>query len=148
VKPNERIGYDAEKRSRMKSIIAVLVLMIMVACDTPTNSTGGSGNVDVDTNYRYAYEFKNDRSKEVVLHYSREFDIIRSTQDSKGKGYYVDSLLSTFDSVVVPIDSIVTIGSNNDTLLMSPAYLLAKVPSRLRAIEYGHGMRWLSNDEY
>jgi len=132
----------------MKKAIAVLVLMMIVACDTPTNSTGGNGNVNVETDYRYEYEFKNDRRKEVVVHYSREYVILRDTQDSKGKGYYLDSTLSVFDSVIVPIDSIVLIGSDNDTLMMSPAYLLAKVPSRMRAIEYGHGMRWLSNDEY
>ena len=133
----------------MKKIIAAVVLMMLVACDSPTSSTGEVVDpVEVETVYRYAYEFKNDRSKEVVLHYSREYDVTRTKIDSKGKGYYLDSLTSTFDSVVVPIDSIVLIGSDNDTLMMSPAYLLAKVPSRLRAIEYGHGMRWLSNDEY
>jgi len=131
----------------MKKIIAVLALAL-VACDSPVEETSGGNGVNNGAEYRYQYEFKNDREKEVVLHYSRDYEVLRSTKDSKGKGYYLDSAVSAFDSVIVPVDSIVLIGSAHDTLMVSPAYLLAKVPSRMRAIEYGHGMRWLSNDEY
>ena len=133
----------------MKQIIVILLLVLM-ACDSPTNTENNSNTNSIDNGveYRYEYEFKNDRDKEVLLHYAREYTVLRETRDSKGKGYYLDSTASTFDSVVVPVDSIVSIGSNNDTLVCSPAYLLAKVPSRMRAVEYGHGMRWLSNDVY
>jgi hypothetical protein len=130
--------------------IAVILLLVLMACDSPVNENGSENTNSIDNGvvYRYEYEFKNDRDKEVVLHYSRDYVVLRDTKDSKGKGYYLDSTLSVFDSVVVPVDSIVSIGSDNDTLICSPAYLLYKVPSRMRAVEYGHGMRWLSNDIY
>ena len=128
----------------MRKIIIAAILLTVVACDSPTG-----GNSSEPVVYRYQYEFKNDRTKDVKLVFSREYVVDREYKDSRGKCYYLDSSLTTFDSIVVPIDSIVMIGSDNDTLIMAPQYLLDKVDGRFRSIEYGHGMQWLSvDDEY
>ena len=130
----------------MKKIVIAALLLGMVACDSPTDSNNDTVVPEVE--YRYAYEFKNDQRNDVTLHFSREFDVVKTKTDTKGKWYYVDSLLSTFETVVLPVDSIVLIGSNNDTLLVNTAYYLARVPDRLRAVEYGRGMKWMSDDVY
>jgi len=129
----------------MKKLLLLCVILMIAACDSPTESNGNE--VVEPAIYRYQYEFKNDRTKDVTLVYCREYEVDRSYKDSRGKCYYLDSTVSTFDSVVVPLDSIVVIGSDSDTLMMAPQYLLDKVAGRFRAIEYGHGMKWLSDDK-
>jgi hypothetical protein len=134
----------------MKKILLVVSAIVLIGCDSPVEnnamSNGNNGGDPVE--YRYEYEFKNDRNKDVSIVFCREFLIKGRVTDSKGKGYKVDSTLTTFESVFVPMDSIVSIGSDKDTLLMSPQYLLDIADGRFRAIEYGEGLRKLSNDEY
>jgi hypothetical protein len=132
----------------MKKLLWIL-LLVLVACETPVSESKNTDDPVIDNDgYRFLYEFKNDRNKDVTLVFCREYETIRSVNDSKGKGFTLDSTLSTFESVEVPMDSIVTIGSNKDTLIVSPQYLLDIVPDRFRAIEYGHGMKWLSESVY
>ena len=132
----------------MKKIItAVSVALLLAGCNSPTG-TSATGTGINDSSYRFRYEFKNDRSKDVTLVFCRDFAVKSSVKDTKGKGYNLDSSMTTFDSVFIPVDSIVMIGSDNDTLMMSPQYLLDVYEGRFRAIEYGSGFRKLSNDEY
>lgn len=134
----------------MKKIIAtVLVGMFIVGCESPIEPQTQPTGIEKDNNeYRYKYEFKNDRTEDANIVFCREYNIYKVVTDSKGKGYSFDSTLTTFDSVLVPVNSTVSIGSDKDTLMMSPQYLLDITDGRFRAIEYSGMIRKLSNDEY
>ena len=131
----------------MKKIIIAAALLAMVACDSPS----GSNTVE-EVVYKYQYEFKNDRKTDsreaILLHFSREYVVERDGKDTRGRYNYLDSTISEFDSITVPFDSIVSIWSNNDTLMILPKYMIEKIAGfeRFRVIEYGHGMKWLSDD--
>jgi len=129
--------------NNMKKIIIAAVLFAMVACDSPS----GSNTVE-EVVYKYQYEFKNDRNEDVLLHFSREYVVDKEGKDTRGRYSYLDSAVSEFDSIAVPVDSIVSVWSNNDTLMVLPQYLIEKIAGfeRFRVVEYGHGLKWLSDD--
>ncbi len=130
----------------MKKIImmAVATAVLFTGCESPT----GEQRQEEEKEYRFEYEMKNDFKKPISMTFCREFAITRTTVDSKGKGFYVDSSMTTFETINIPVGEIVTIGSDNDTLILCPQYLLNKVEGRFRHIKYGNGMKNLSDDVY